>query len=372
MNGDDVIPFRLAREIVPGPLRPYRIRWMKFAIYAAPFLWIFGTPLIAAAAILLCLAIGQEWVLKSGPALLTLTLVPFVTLFALTIIATKKFPRAIDRELRGRLQTVKLSELLPLRPILFLRCFENDELVSPGESSALTTRDRIEERVVAAAERVAPVVALGRPGEDLPHVGAHRFYVVDHDWQAAVRFVLSRCRHVIVVYHAGPNVQWEVQQAFETVSLERLVFIIPMPKRGLRFLQRLSQDGRDDRERLSHASETFRRYTGYPLPDISKRTEIVVFKDGTPVFLDRRRATSFKGMVWTYGVAVGLLILLAVAVLITYMRAGTGFVAALAGSNVLTMGTVYLVVISCVMLAVFERSRFGSYTKMLEKHFGQE
>jgi hypothetical protein len=379
MDRDDVFPFRLAREIVPKPLRRNRVRWMKVAVYASPALAALGTAIAVTAGLLLCSAIGQERILESQPALLTLGLISFVAFTSMTMIAMKRLPRAIDRELRRSLPTVKLEELLPRRPILLLRCFLDDELVSPGEISGPTALHRVEERIVAAAEGVAPVVALGRPGEELPHTGAHRFYVVHEDWQDAVGFLLSRCRYVIVIYHAGPSVQWEVGRAFEIVPLDRLIFILPMPKRGFRFLQWLSGESRGDRARLSHASETFRHYTGHPLPDLSKRTEIVVFRHGAASFLDRQHSTVFKRSVWIYRALVVMLVLVTVAVIVgeklhrgAILHTGDGFVATLVSSNSLVMSATSLIVISMMILEVMEKSRFGSYIEMLKKYFGQD
>src|ERR1700753_1983920 len=347
MDSYDVFPFRLAREIVPKPLRRNRVCWMKVAVYASPALAALGTAIAVTAGLLLCSAIGQERILESQPAILTLGLISCVAFTSMTMIAMKRLPRAIDRELRRSLPTVKLEELLPRRPILLLRCFLDDELVSPGEISG---------------------------PEELPHTGAHRFYVVHEDWQDAVGFLLSRCRYVIVIYHAGPSVQWEVGRAFEIVPLERLIFILPMPKRGFRFLQWLSGESRGDRARLSHASETFRHYTGHPLPDLSKRTEIVVFRHGAASFLDRQHSTVFKRSVWIYRALVVMLVLVTVAVIVgeklhrgAILHTGDGFVATLVSSNSFVMSATSLIVISMMILEVMEKSRFGSYIEMLKK-----
>jgi hypothetical protein len=372
MNSDDHLPFRLAREIAPGPLRPNRLRWMKSAYYAAPFAFPVVILIEGAAGYFLYFFAGQEWMSRNAATLTALFMGSIICLVAMMIVAIWKFPKTIDRELRHGIQTAKLSALIPLQPILLLRSFIDDELKSKGEGLGRVVRNRIEERIVQAAEGVAPVVALGRPGEDLPYVGAHRFYVVDEDWQAAVIFLLPRCRYVIIVYNPGTNVQWEVRQAFEKTPLERLIVILPMPERGFRFLNRLSRTGRENQQRLEHASEIFRSYTGHPLPDLSKRTEIVVFKNGEPVFLERRRSTSFKILAWVYGISIAFVLFAMLGTVIGVMLLrGTGFLAALTSSDGLGMSAVSVVVISCTLASVFEYSRFGSYTEMLKAYFGR-
>ena len=370
MSEPAALPFRTAREVNSDTARPNRIRLLKAALYTAPLLMIIGPVIIVVCVALLCASLGQWWLFDNSSFAVAISVGPFLAFAALTVIATRKIPPAIDRELRRQIHTADLPELLTQAPVFYLRCFEEDDLISPMEGASLTSRKRIEESIVAAASQVGPVIALGRPGEDLPHVGANRFYVVDDDWRTAVSYLLPRCRYVIIVYHASPNVQWEVRKAFQIVPRDRLIFILPLPPTGGRLADWLRGHTRRERKRLLHASETMAHFTGRPLPDRSKRTEIIVFKDGAPIFLERRHSKTFKFIAWVYGVTVVCLIGSMVAVVaVDAARFGHGLSESITSGRTLPMLAIAPFIISLTALAVFDFSRYGSYAQMLEIHF---
>ena len=69
---------------------------------------------------------------------------------------------------------VHLRTRTPAAPVLYLRSFADDGCAA-RRYGALTE----EEQLAKALAWVGPLLAVGRPGEVLPHVGAQRIYVAD-------------------------------------------------------------------------------------------------------------------------------------------------------------------------------------------------
>ena len=73
--------------------------------------------------------------------------------------------------------------------------------------------------------RVGPVVAIGKPGEPLPELGAARLYVGDADWKAKVTDMMARSRLVIIRTGSTPNLEWEIEQAMMRVPRRQILFV---------------------------------------------------------------------------------------------------------------------------------------------------
>ena len=78
-------------------------------------------------------------------------------------------------------------------PVLYLRAFRTDErygvwwwLKLHLMGHVLLERTTQEEAVTGFLRRIGPVIALGRPGESLPPLGATRIYVPNAEWQSRV------------------------------------------------------------------------------------------------------------------------------------------------------------------------------------------
>ncbi len=80
----------------------------------------------------------------------------------------------------------------PRPPVLYLRSFadDGDATLAPGRSALVRYGQQIlapvtpEQEMADILADVGPVVAIGKPGEPLPELGAARLYVADADWQA--------------------------------------------------------------------------------------------------------------------------------------------------------------------------------------------
>jgi len=131
------------------------------------------------------------------------------------------------------------QQLQPESFVLYLRSFEDDparqsvEWRGPGDEfsrvqNILLSGLTQEEQLVAALKPVGPVVALGRPGEALPVVGALRIYLNDDSWRDSVLELMKKARLVVIALGSGSGLMWELLQAVQVLSPDRLILIALM------------------------------------------------------------------------------------------------------------------------------------------------
>lgn len=123
-------------------------------------------------------------------------------------------------------------------PILYLRPFAEDlRKMSFGRPYTY------EETLVSILDDAGPVIALGKPGERLPPLGAIRVYITDaglgSDWRSQIRNRLAEARLVVIQAGTTKNLLWELDAAVALNKPERVV---------LSFLAWWSEF-RDERER---------------------------------------------------------------------------------------------------------------------------
>ncbi|QKV73979.1 transferase [Amycolatopsis sp. Hca4] len=119
-------------------------------------------------------------------------------------------------------------------PVLYLRGFGDDPASAvvdrlPSETwmqSLLTVHTR-EEQLIGALRAFGPVIAVGRPGERLPRLGAARFYLPEDDWRAGVLELMTVSQLIVLRLGEGPSVWWEVEQAIAMRQPRKLVILLP-------------------------------------------------------------------------------------------------------------------------------------------------
>jgi hypothetical protein len=132
------------------------------------------------------------------------------------------------------INAVEAMQTDPRPPVLYLRSFKDDgeTLFDSEESHTMTRAHRwleattVEQQSAGALSAVGPVVAVGRPGEPLPELGAARLYVAHEAWQGEVRSLMGRATLVVVRVGSSPGVLWEVDQVLEHVPRRRVIFAI--------------------------------------------------------------------------------------------------------------------------------------------------
>lgn len=78
--------------------------------------------------------------------------------------------------------------------------------------------------------KIGPYVAIGRPGESLPELGASRMYVGE-EWRQKVVELLRRARLVILRAGHTQGVHWEIERILSSVRPAQTLVILPLSQR---------------------------------------------------------------------------------------------------------------------------------------------
>ena len=128
-------------------------------------------------------------------------------------------------------------------PVLYLRSFGDDStagrvvggghLLFSGWTLGFSTE---EEQLGSVFSAIGPFIAIGKPGEKLPELGAARTYVNDDQWQNVIAQEMALASLVVLRVGETEGLSWEVRTVTERVKPERLVLLVPAnPKRYERF-----------------------------------------------------------------------------------------------------------------------------------------
>jgi hypothetical protein len=132
-------------------------------------------------------------------------------------------------------------------PVLLLRSFNDEDLEVPSALANATAygliKDparrkghiRLEEAIADQLLTIGPLVAIGKPGERLPHLGAARNYYKDADWQEAARRWMSNARIIVVVAGLSGGLRWELDEIARLGYFRKLMVIIPRSQAELRW-----------------------------------------------------------------------------------------------------------------------------------------
>lgn len=176
-------------------------------------------------------------------------------------------------------------------PILYLRSFYDDAEMAQSpqkeDNSPFTLIFRVntaEEQLTKALRTVGPVIAIGKPGEKLPPLGAIRIYVDHQDWKQVIMEKAEKARLVIFGAGNSPGVMWEMQFMLNHFSPVKTAILFPPDPNTV-------EDFQIELERL----------IGCPLPpvDNSKNKNrigrLLYFKlNGNPVWKDIISRPPFK------------------------------------------------------------------------------
>lgn len=124
--------------------------------------------------------------------------------------------------------------------VLLLRSFSDDELrmrtmlavsglTSPPLPMAFI---RFEEQLAVWLTTMGRLVAIGRPGEALPELGAARTYWADDQWQEAVQLTANKCRAIVLIAGASAGLAWELERLRAWKLLGKTLVVLP-PDRNL-------------------------------------------------------------------------------------------------------------------------------------------
>ncbi|HMD87288.1 MAG TPA: hypothetical protein VKO18_21580 [Terriglobia bacterium] len=144
------------------------------------------------------------------------------------------FPRLVKLTIRGRkMRAPRALDILSSGDralVVLLRSFDDDDLIDPSFPATYhLAPGRYEERLVKALRLVGPAVALGRPGEPEPELGAARLYVKDEHWQEAIKYLLEKAGAVVATVGKSQGLWWEIELALSRVPPDKLIFFFPYP-----------------------------------------------------------------------------------------------------------------------------------------------
>jgi hypothetical protein len=91
---------------------------------------------------------------------------------------------------------------------------------------------RTEEELLASVlQHIGPVIAIGRPHEKLPQLGAARVYVDQDSWRQTIHDFLAKAALVVLRLGETPGFYWEVEQAATRMEPHRILLLVPLSRK---------------------------------------------------------------------------------------------------------------------------------------------
>jgi hypothetical protein len=176
------------------------------------------------------------------------------------------------------------------RPILYLRPFKFEKVGFYARSTTDSMASSVpaeflhriygrrsggtaEQFFVGLLQTLGPVVAIGRPGEKIPPLGAARLYPGD-DWQGLFVKLLDRAQMVILFAGTSENFRWEMEQVFRRSPFVPTMLLMPY-FRGLNSLWNI----RKQQIRIDQFRALFHSVTAITLPDGLEYCRLIYFRD---------------------------------------------------------------------------------------------
>jgi hypothetical protein len=115
--------------------------------------------------------------------------------------------------------------------VLLLRSFRDEMLGAPQfirtPVGDIALGRRFEQGIAGSLGAFGPLIAIGKPGEKLPQIGAARTYLADQEWQPAVIRWMNESLFIAMIAGATEWIHWELQRILELGHVRRLVILLP-------------------------------------------------------------------------------------------------------------------------------------------------
>lgn len=112
-------------------------------------------------------------------------------------------------------------------PSLLLRSFQDDLLLLKPPWYRRGRQWVFEELLTGQLWCLGPVIAIGRPGEHLPPVGAARDYFTDDTWQTAAEQMVIASRTIAMIVGTTEGLGWEIRRIHNLGMLSKLMLVFP-------------------------------------------------------------------------------------------------------------------------------------------------
>lgn len=123
--------------------------------------------------------------------------------------------------------------------VLLLRSFRDETLMSYQLARTplgdISVARRFEQGVAGALGAFGPLVGIGKPGEQLPQIGAARTYLSNDEWRPAVIRWMNEALLIAMIAGATEWIRWELSQILELGHVRRLVILLPLPYNAARW-----------------------------------------------------------------------------------------------------------------------------------------
>ncbi len=120
------------------------------------------------------------------------------------------------------------------KPILLLRPFSIDNTKLKNRQSPflflfplIKNYESLEETISKSAYRYGPLIAVGKPGEQSPPLGAIREYFHEEEWQPFVERTVNEAQRIVFICGATKYTRWETERILEYDMKEKLVLVMP-------------------------------------------------------------------------------------------------------------------------------------------------
>lgn len=114
------------------------------------------------------------------------------------------------------------------KPIIYLRSFDDDEIVPKQFIVNLGFGETDEEALSHIFNQIGPFIAIGRPGENLPILGAYRKYTSDEEWQNVVAELLNQAQFIVFKLNDSHGLRWEFTYAIKQLEPCRIIIYFPL------------------------------------------------------------------------------------------------------------------------------------------------
>lgn len=202
-------------------------KWLRAEWITDQVLICLGTAIVVVNVIFAVRVEAKAWVITVAAVFLLLTLG--------VLARTNSLSRAF---LRFSNEICRLNDLREPY-VLYLRTFDDDRRLARPQPlpfplnilrSIFWFGYTEEQLFVHALRSVGPVVAAGRPGQQVPHVGAQRIRL-GHDWQDEISVLMRQARLVVLALGPGSATMWELHEAMCIVRPDRLILLVPMERK---------------------------------------------------------------------------------------------------------------------------------------------